>query len=77
MWTKIWLAVGTIVVASMAQDAAATIYVIDPMHTYPSLEMPHMGMSIWRGKFDKSSGTVIYDAAARTGSVPGTGTFSR
>ena len=51
------------------QDVAATTYVIDPVHTYPSLEMPHMGLSIWRGKFDKTSGTVVYDAAAKTGSV--------
>jgi polyisoprenoid-binding protein YceI len=69
MWMKIWTVVGTIVVALMPQNAAATTYVIDPMHTYPSLEMPHMGLSIWRGKFDKTSGTVVYDAAAKTGSV--------
>jgi polyisoprenoid-binding protein YceI len=69
MRTKIWLAVGTIALVLLAESAVAATYIIDPMHTYPSLEMPHMGLSIWRGKFDKTSGTVIYDATAKTGSV--------
>ena len=28
-----------------------------------------MGISVWRGKFNKSSGKVLYDKAAGTGSV--------
>jgi polyisoprenoid-binding protein YceI len=53
-------------------DASAAVehYTIDPNHTYPSFEAPHMaGISFWRGKFDRSSGTVTLDRAARTGSV--------
>jgi polyisoprenoid-binding protein YceI len=49
--------------------AAPTNYTIDPMHTYPSLEFSHMGMSVWRGKFNKSAGKVVLDRAARTGTV--------
>jgi polyisoprenoid-binding protein YceI len=50
--------------------AAPTTYQIDPAHTYPSFEADHMGgLSVWRGKFRSSSGTVTLDAAAQTGSV--------
>jgi polyisoprenoid-binding protein YceI len=49
--------------------AAPENYTIDPMHTYPSLEFSHMGMSVWRGKFNKSAGKVVVDRAARTGTV--------
>ncbi len=50
--------------------AAPVTYNIDPNHTYPSFEADHMGgMSVWRGKFNKSSGTVTLDRAAHTGEV--------
>jgi polyisoprenoid-binding protein YceI len=43
---------------------------IDPDHTYPSFEADHMGgMSIWRGKFRSSSGTITLDQSAHTGKV--------
>ncbi|HET6471514.1 MAG TPA: YceI family protein [Pseudomonadales bacterium] len=56
---------------SLAHPALAEpiTYEIDPSHTYPSIEFPHMGISVWRGKFDKTSGTVVIDRAAKTGSV--------
>jgi polyisoprenoid-binding protein YceI len=50
--------------------AAADTYKIDPDHTYPSFEADHFGgLSTWRGKFDKSSGTITLDRAAKTGTV--------
>ena len=49
--------------------AAPVSYQIDPDHTYPSFEADHMGISVWRGKFNKSAGTLIVDKAAATGSV--------
>ena len=55
--------------ASVAMAAPAT-YNLDPTHTYPSFEADHMGgLSKWRGKFTKSSGTVLLDRAAKTGSI--------
>lgn len=48
---------------------AADIYTIDPGHTYPSFEADHMGLSLWRGKFNKSSGNITLDRIAKTGSV--------
>lgn len=44
-------------------------YSIDPQHTFPSLEFSHMGLSVWRGKFDKSQGEITLDRTAKTGTV--------
>lgn len=49
--------------------AAAEHYDVDPMHTYPSIEFSHMGISVWRGKFNRTSGSIAIDRAARTGTV--------
>ncbi|MFM0285576.1 YceI family protein [Paraburkholderia megapolitana] len=49
---------------------AADTYQLDPSHTSPSFEADHFGgLSVWRGKFTKSSGTVTLDRAAKTGTV--------
>jgi len=55
--------------AASATSAIAASYNIDPSHTYPSFEADHMGLSVWRGKFDKTSGTVTMDRAAKTGAL--------
>jgi polyisoprenoid-binding protein YceI len=45
-------------------------YQIDPAHTHPSFEADHFGgLSVWRGRFDKTSGTIVLDRQAGTGSV--------
>lgn len=45
-------------------------YDVDPSHTFPSIEVDHRGgLSVWRGKFNRSSGTVVMDKEAETGSV--------
>ena len=49
--------------------AAPETFTIDPSHTYPSFEADHMGISFWRGKYKKTSGTVVLDRAAKTGSL--------
>ena len=65
-----------IVLASMAAlvsagaFAAPVTYVLDPSHTYPSFEADHMGgLSVWRGKFTATSGKVVYDKAAKSGTI--------
>jgi polyisoprenoid-binding protein YceI len=58
--------------ASLSFSAFADVstYQLDPDHTYPSFEADHIGgLSVWRGKFDKSQGTVTLDRAAETGTV--------
>jgi polyisoprenoid-binding protein YceI len=52
-----------------AASAAPASYNIDPDHTYPSFEGDHMGISMWRGKFDRTTGKLAMDKAAGTGSV--------
>ena len=49
--------------------AASERFEIDSSHTYPSLEMSHMGLSVWRGKFNRTTGHIDLDRAAKTGSV--------
>jgi len=50
--------------------AAPITYTLDPAHTYPSFEADHFnGLSVWRGKFDSTSGTVVYDKEAKSGSI--------
>jgi polyisoprenoid-binding protein YceI len=54
----------------LAVSAEPVTYRLDPEHTYPSFETDHFGgASIWRGKFNKSSGAVVLDPQAGTGSV--------
>lgn len=54
---------------SSLATAAPAVYNIEPDHTYPSFEADHMGISTWRGKFNKTSGTVTLDKGAGTGSL--------
>jgi len=59
----------TFVIASPAV-AAPVSYKIDPDHTYPSFEADHLaGLSVWRGKMNKSAGTVTLDKASGSGEV--------
>lgn len=61
-------ALGTLITASAF--AAPETLKIDPAHTHPSFETDHMGgLSVWRGKFVKTSGTIVLDRAAGTGTV--------
>jgi polyisoprenoid-binding protein YceI len=60
--------ISALLATSLAQ-AAPLSYDIDPTHTYPSFEADHMGLSVWRGKLNKSSGSIVYDKANGSGSV--------
>ena len=48
---------------------AADSYTIDPTHTWPMFEVNHLGYSTQRGRFNKSSGKITLDIAAKKGSV--------
>lgn len=58
-----------VLLAAASVSASAQTYNIDPGHTYPSFEADHLGISFWRGKFTKTSGKVVLDRAAKTGSI--------
>lgn len=59
---------GAVLGAPQAHAAPVT-YEIEPGHTYPSFEADHMGMSVWRGKFTKTAGQIVYDKATGLGAV--------
>lgn len=63
-------ALTSLVLFAGAAGAAPVTYKIDPSHTYPSFEADHMGgLSTWRGKFNKSAGTITLDKQAKAGTV--------
>jgi polyisoprenoid-binding protein YceI len=56
-------------VCGLALGAPVT-YTIDPNHTHPEFEADHLGgVSIWRGLFKRTSGTIILDTVAQTGAL--------
>jgi len=54
---------------STSVPAATETYTIDPTHTYPHFAVSHLGFSTMRGRFDKCSGKLTIDRAAKVGSV--------
>lgn len=49
--------------------AAPTTYVIDPTHTFPRFSYSHFGLSTQLSRFNKTSGTVVLDKAAKSAAV--------
>jgi len=69
-FNKALIGASVLMLGLAAAAAAPVTYNVDPNHTYPSFEADHMGgLSTWRGKFNKSSGTVVLDVEAKTGTV--------
>ena len=64
------LAGATLCIASITALAEPITYIVDPRHTYPAFEADHQGgLSIWRGKIERSSGKIVIDREAQTGTV--------
>lgn len=49
--------------------AAPQSYVVDSTHTFPRFSYSHFGYSTQLSSFSKTSGKIVFDAAAKTGSV--------
>ena len=49
--------------------SAPETYVVDPTHTLPRFAYTHMGYSSQQSRFDKTSGVIVLDRAAKVGSV--------
>lgn len=60
--------VATLAAASAAQ-AAPESFTLDPAHTVPVFAVSHLGLSVQRGMFTRTSGTVVIDRAERSGRV--------
>jgi polyisoprenoid-binding protein YceI len=54
---------------SMAATAASETYVIDGTHTFPRFEYSHFGYSTQLSRFDTTTGKIVIDKAAKSGSV--------
>jgi len=54
---------------STSTMAAPVTYVVEGSHTLPSFEYSHFGYSKQQSRFDKTTGTIILDQAAKTGSI--------
>lgn len=61
----------TLIAAALAAPALASpeTYAVDGNHTYPRFEYSHFGYSTQLSRFDKTTGTIVIDRAAKTGSV--------
>ena len=67
---KAILLAGALSLTAVSALAAPVTYKMDPAHTYPSFEADHLaGLSVWRGKMNKSAGTVTLDKDSGSGEV--------
>ncbi len=55
--------------AAGAVQAESATYMVEPTHTFATFEISHFGASVNRARFDKKTGTVQLDKAAKTGKV--------
>ena len=53
----------------LAALAAPQTYAIDSNHSYPNFTINHLGMTTIHGRFDKMTGKVTLDPAAKAGSL--------
>ncbi|MBK7416088.1 MAG: polyisoprenoid-binding protein [Dechloromonas sp.] len=65
------LTAALILAAAVAAPALAApeTFNVEPTHTFPRFSYNHLGYSVQLSRFDKTSGKVVLDKAAKTGSV--------
>lgn len=63
------LVLAAVLSASFAAFAAPESYTLDPTHTLPNFAIGHFGMSTVYGRFERPTGKVTLDRAAKTGSI--------
>ena len=66
---KILTAIALSSLLSAPALAQSVTYAIDSTHTFPQFSYDHMGLSKQNLRFDKTTGTVTYDAKAQTAAV--------
>jgi polyisoprenoid-binding protein YceI len=69
--TSKYIAAAVLASAIAAATAAAepVTYSVEPTHTFVMWEAKHFGTSTVRGRFDKKSGSITIDRAAKTGAA--------
>ena len=64
------VSIATVAIAVSASTIAAPeTFVIDNDHTFPSFSYSHFGYTVQSSRFNKTSGKIVLDKAAKTGSV--------
>ena len=66
---KTQLAAFLITAAFALPAVAADSYTVDPAHTYPKFEINHLGFSTLHGRFGATTGKIVLDSAARSGTI--------
>lgn len=66
---KVSAAIAILAGATTAALAAPETYTVDSSHTFPRFSYSHLGLSTQLSKFNKTTGTVVLDKVAKTGSV--------
>ena len=56
-------------VLPFAAMAAPEGYTLDPYHTFPNFTLDHLGVATIYGRFNKTTGKVTIDRAAKSGSI--------
>lgn len=61
----------TLLVAALPLCAAAApqTYLIDSQHSFPNFTINHLGMTVIHGRFDRMTGKITLDPAAKTGNL--------
>lgn len=68
-FTRFTAAIALLSAFAIPAGAVPVTYVVDNAHTFPRFSYSHLGLSTQLSKFDKTTGTVVYDVTARTASV--------
>ena len=67
--TKLTAALILAAAAATPALAAPETYALDGTHTFPRFSYSHFGFSTQLSRFDKTSGKIVFDKVAKTGSV--------
>jgi polyisoprenoid-binding protein YceI len=57
------------IIVTAPASAAPETYAIDTSHSYSNFEVGHLGITMIRGRFNKTTGSITLDRAARSGSI--------
>jgi polyisoprenoid-binding protein YceI len=68
-FTKLFAATALFAAVAAPALAAPETYTIDGSHTFPRFSYSHFGMSTQLSRFNTTTGTIVLDKAAKTGSV--------
>lgn len=68
-FSKLTAALLLAVATAVPALAAPETYVLDPNHSFPRFSYNHLGYSTQLSRFNKTTGKIVFDKTAKTGSV--------